>query len=539
MKRMSLRLLCLVLALWLAFGGLFACGNSSADPAADTGKTLNIALYSDMNSLDPLYAYDHTTNLVVNQITEGVLTYDENSKVVPNLAESWEVTDPTTYVYNMRDNVTFSDGSPMTMEDVLYSLERHRQDDLASYVGWMYDSVDTIEQTGDWQFTVKLKEPDANWQYVLATTAGHIISKAYCEEKADTFGKPAGGIIGTGAYVFDSWTTGSQVVLKKNPDYWAGADSVDIDTIVYKIITEDTSRVAAIVSGQVDFAFDPPEDMLDQIRAADNVNIEMIDTMMIMFLAMNTSKAPFDDINVRRAISCALDKQSIMDNIIKDSGLIASNTAFGPGLYMMAPEAWSAYVPTAKTYDYDMDQAAEYLSQSAYPDGFDTTIMYTSGNSVRGSISQILQAALTELGINAEIVALPGEEQNSVQFGTKTVDGSRDYDIGVFRWEADFPDVSGNLMPLFYSANAGAGGANCAEYRNETVDELLHRQSTLTDVDERVSLLQQANDIIVDEAPIIVIDYPKKIAVVSDKLSGFTLNASWIWNFTIKDMKMG
>ena len=186
------------------FGVLFAAvitasGCGSADPtttditsadgesatiAATTGgtaDTITWILTSDINSMDPTQAYDDVTNMVVNQVTEGILNFDSENKLVTNIAKSWECVDSTTYVYIIRDDVTFSDGSPLTMDDVLFSIERNRDPQVASLVGWMYDSVDTIEQTGDWELTVKLAKPDATWQYVFATTAGHIIEKAAFE----------------------------------------------------------------------------------------------------------------------------------------------------------------------------------------------------------------------------------------------------------------------------------------------------------------------------------------------------------------------
>lgn len=200
-----------------------AAGLSAVAVAESEEKdTLIVGLNSDITSLDPAYAYDHTTNQVVNQITEGLLTFDADGVMQPKLCESWEIVSPTTYVYQIRDDVTFSDGTPMTMEDVLFSVTRHQDPEVASYVEWFYSSVASIEQTGDWELTVELTEPDASWQYAFATTAGHIISKSYYEEHADNFGTPEGGILGTGAYKFTSWTTGSEIKLDYNENYWTG-----------------------------------------------------------------------------------------------------------------------------------------------------------------------------------------------------------------------------------------------------------------------------------------------------------------------------
>ena len=113
--------------------------------------TLNIALADEIVSLDPAYSYDNLTNQVVNQITQGLLYFDYSGQLQPQLCSSWEAKDATTYVYQIRDDVNFSDGTPMTMEDVLFSLNRHMDEEVASYLAWMYANVESIEQTGDWE----------------------------------------------------------------------------------------------------------------------------------------------------------------------------------------------------------------------------------------------------------------------------------------------------------------------------------------------------------------------------------------------------
>ena len=149
MKRGIAGLLAAVLLL-----GTMAC---SAPQSRE--DTVISQIYSDIVALDPARMYDGATMEVLQQVTEGILAQQMDGSMAPYLAETWKAVDETTYVYTMRSDVTFSDGTPMTMEDVLFSLQRHRDPAVASYMGWMFENVDTIEQTGDWEFTVKLKQP--------------------------------------------------------------------------------------------------------------------------------------------------------------------------------------------------------------------------------------------------------------------------------------------------------------------------------------------------------------------------------------------
>ena len=201
MKHYLKKGIALMLALAMCMTLLTACGGSSNGSGSESGNgaagnsqttpvekdgVFTWALMTDIVSLDPIYAYDTTTNAVVNNITEGLLYIDEDSQLQPLLCSSWEAVDETTYVYQIRDDVNFSDGSPMTMEAVMFSINRTIGTD--SYLAWMYANVASIEQTGDWELTVTLSQPDATWQYVPGTTACHIISKAHAEEVGDKLG---------------------------------------------------------------------------------------------------------------------------------------------------------------------------------------------------------------------------------------------------------------------------------------------------------------------------------------------------------------
>lgn len=536
MKRILATLLSAVLLLTLLAG----CGKKGNEPTpgnTEGGTTFTVALDSDIVKLDPAYAYDFTTNPVVNQITEGLLTFNENNELEPNLASAWKMTDDTTYVYTIRDDVTFSDGTPMTMEDVVFSLERVRND-ASAYVNWMMAGVASIEQTGDWELTVKLTAPSATWQYIPATTAGHVISKAQFEEAGDDFGTATGGLLGTGPFVFQSWTSGQEIVLAKNENYWDKDAKIDIDTLKFSIITEDTTRVIALQNGNVDFTPNTPLDMLDTVKGDDKLVVDGVETMGITYLAFNTQREPFNDPNVRKAIYHAIDMDSLHRDIIKDAGVKGTVLPQGSALYGTEPTAWEEYLAQAPVYEYNVEKAQEYLAQSSVPEGFTCHLM-VSDTSLRNTMALAIQEYLSAIGITVEIDKVSTDEHTAYQFGDADKmdeNGVRDYDMIIAGWEADYPDVSGNIEPLYAAANAGEGGANAAAYVNETVDNLISQQSQITDPVQRNTLLFQALDIITNDVPYIFLDYPVKQTTINSKYTGFTMNASWIWNLYFKNV---
>ncbi len=510
------RLLSLLLSALLMVGPLAACGGGATPSGSTPGTpggaekdTFTVALDSDIVKLDPAFAYDYTTNPVINQITQGLLVFDDNMQVQPLLAKSWEQVDDLTYVYQIRDDVTFSDGSAMTMDDVIFSLERTRDPALASYMSWMFDSVDTMEQTGDWELTVKLKVPDATWQYSLATTAGHVISKSFAEAAGDKLGTPEGGLMGTGPYKFVSWQNGTEVVLVRNENYW-GADPGYFENLVFKIISEDTTRVTAMTTGDVDCTMDPPSDMLSVLKDSPNVTLADSEGFGITYVAFNTEKAPFDNENVRKAIYHAINFQSIQENLIQDAGSPGTALPSSAALFSLEPERWADYAAGVPTYEYDVELAKSLLSEAGYADGFDCT-MCTSESSLRGAIALAMQNDLAAVGINVTLNKVSGDEHTAYQFGEiLDADGKRDYDMIMAGWEADYPDPAGNLIT---------------------------KQAQSSDSGERNTLMFEAFDIITDEVPYIFVYYPTKYLALNSAYTGVTMNAAWSWNLHLQNAR--
>lgn len=506
--------------------------NGTDNKGSGDGGSLTFALSGDIVSLDPAYSYDFTTNPVVTQITEGLLQFDENGHLQPLLAESWESVDPTTYVYKIREDVVFSDGTPMTIDDVIFSMQRIKEPDTASYVGWMYNNVEKIEKTDDWEITVTLTQPDTLWRYVPATTGGHVVSKAYYEENEADFGKPDGGVMGTGAFEYVEWKTGSEITLKKNENYWDKESGPYLDEVVFKVLPEGTTIVTGLKTGQVTATIGLPLDLIEVVQEMDNIKIDAVDSYMSNFVAMNVEVEPFNDINVRKAMNFALDKQKVMDKIVKDSGSAAYAVPVGPAMWSFALEQWEEAYEELPDYTFDMEKAKEHLAKSSVPDGFSATIM-TESDTLKLNTALALQAAVKPLGINLEIEKVTTEEAN-----TRAFSGERDYDLMMQTWGADFPDPVGNLQPVFHSNNRGDGGSNFSNYSNSEVDKYLDEQVVLTDDEQRTELMIKAEKIIAEDTPWIMIDHPKQMFVANDEVEGYTMKAMWYWDSFLKNVKM-
>jgi peptide/nickel transport system substrate-binding protein len=510
-----------------------ACGGKGK------GLTFTVALSEDIRALDPGLAWNYVTNQVTNQITEGLLTLDEHNNIVPELAKSWSQPDALTYVYEVREDIVFSDGTKMTMDDVVFSLERYRDPEGGTYFADFYADVERISATGPWQLTIKLSKPSAVFKYIPAIGAGRIISKAYYEKHRDDFGGPQGGILATGPFVYQSWTSGQEIVLKKNTRYWDKAKLVanGIDTLVYKIIPEDTTRVIALQTGSVDFSANIPLDMLDQLAQDKNTTLTSVASYSLNFLAFNTQRAPFDDVNVRKAVSHALNLPEFNRTIVKSAGTLGTVLPFGPALYGENTPRWEQYLAKTEPYDYDLAKARRFLAQSAYPNGFSAKVIIgeTSMYSQRGLF---LQEALKPLNITVEIIRVDGDLQDTYQMGgVLDRNGKRDYDMLFGGWEADYPDLNGNIETLYVSSQAGQDGYNAAAYSKPDIDSLIEAQRSETDPAKRFALQSQFMDIVVNDVPYIIFDYGARHSVLNKKYTGLAVSPAWLWVLPMQNLR--
>ncbi len=491
---------------------------------AEEKKVFNFGLEGDVVSLDPLTSYSFSTSPVVSQMLESWYTYVDNV-MVPTLATGYTLDETgTVYTFTFRDDVHFWDGSLMTAEDVVYSIERIMDPDNAGYTAWMHGSVDTVEATGEYEVTVTLKSPDATWLYATATNACAVVSKAYCEEAGEAFGTADGGIMGTGAYMYDKWIAGQEVLMLKNENYWDEDNQPFFDEVHFYIFLDHTTRLVALNNGELDATFQVPSSQKAMVNTAKGITMEFVPSVSSSTFFMNCQRAPLDDVNVRKAVSSLFDKEGFNKGV--SAGVASPGTAtFLPEpLRVYGDDQWEEFFATAPAYDYDMDKAAEYLAASAYPDGVDIIISIVPGDVTSKSASLALQEAGAKIGINFKI-----EEIAYSEYVTKLFSAEREYDIILVRWDADFPEPSTDLIPTLLTANTAAGGGNFSNYKNAEVDRLLLEQLGLTDDSERLKLILEASQIVAEEIPYLIFEYPLRGIAINDKVTGYSPSPFFLW----------
>jgi peptide/nickel transport system substrate-binding protein len=522
-----------LIAVTLAALALASCGKAGDASGKAKGGAIVFALTGDVAALDPAQAYDFTTNPVVNEITEGLLRFSPAGEILPNLAEKWESPDPLTYVYTLRKGVKFSDGTAMTADDVVFSLNRTRDPATASPLAWMFGSVADISKLDDSTVKVTLSTPDAQWKYALGTTAGHVISKAYYEARAATFGKPDGGLMGTGPFALKSWKAGSEIVLEKNKNYWDAANGPFIDKATFKIVEEDQTRITGLKTGEVTATVMLPVDLVPVVQGMANVTVQGVEGFGDDCIAFNTKSGPFADVHARKAALYAFNVKAVLDTIVKDTGVATKNQPVGSALWTYGKDTWQAFQDKAEDYAFDLAKAKAEMAKSGHPKGFKARLV-TDADSFRFNTAQAFQQNLKEIGIDLEIEKLTNKELTSRQFS-----GKRDYDAIMGNWGADYPDPAANVTPFYLASNVGDGGSNWAVYTNKKVDSLVSQQATLSDDTKRAELLTQALMLANADAPYIWVDHPKIFFAASKKFGGYTMSPIWYWDSILRTAYLG
>lgn len=521
--------------------GTDSTSESSSSTEATTEHAADEMIVGSMveaTSLDPAFNMSFGSYQVLNQVCDTVLSLDQDGNVVDGIAHM-EQTDPTTYVYTFQEGILFSDGTELTAEDAAFSIQHVMDPSVGGGASYKFSNVDSVEATDKYVMTIKLKQPDSSWAGQLSGEMGHVFSKAAYEAVGpDKFGTPDGLIIGSGAYKVDSWELGVQTVLSKNENY-RDVDDVDINKVTILYFSDTSAELMALKSGQIDQIIAPDANMFKDIDALDNVDRITADPKGGEYLAFNCQTGPFSDINVRKAVSAALDKNSLMISQYGESDSVEATSLYPPttALSFGKEELAKAAVET-KEPEYDLDAAKKYLSESAYPDGFDCNIM-SWGDMASANMCVAIQSMLKELNINVEVVQQTVDENIAAGYGfTLNEDGTRTYDMFLATWSTVANDSLNYYDALVTSKNIGQGGTNLASYSNAEVDSLVEAIKATTDEAEMTQNLIKVNEILTDDMPYCVIGYFKSSIALNKRFTYEKFSSSWIGNLDYADIKI-
>ena len=501
--------------------GTFAGTSANVAKAEEPkqGGTLTVSLASAPSKLDPIHYSGAYEGQIICAACDRLIEYnDELTEFVPSLATSWEVSDDgITYVFQIRDGVTFNpsdyhDRRPLTAEDVAYSLNRSAQfSDNARL-----SMLDKAEATGDLEVTCTLTNACAAFLTALTDAGNSIIAQEDVEGYGDSFNR---NVCGTGAFKLVEFSLDERATLEANEEYWLARPNVD--TLVFRFITDLTQNANAAVTGEVDIATDLQGEAIATVQASDAVEVLTTQALQISYIRFNSRDEiegrpnPLADVNVRKALAMAADWDAIRTALFKYDDAVAG--------YLPIPFGSWAYDASQESLapSYDIEQAMQLMSDAGYASGFDIS-MYVTNNQARVDLTTMLQGYWAALGVN--VTPVIGEWGS---FSDAVCGGKADAYAMSWSW---YPDPYFFLNNLFASNQTTAIG-NGAGYVNAEVDDLLLKAVQTTDQDERAKYYQQVIEIAMNDCVGVYYAVPNVFYAKNPRVHDFAQRADSMLRF--------
>ena len=515
---------------------------ATGEESTGTASGFTVQLGSNPETLDPALnsAIDGANTLIT--VFEPLLLIDENNEVIPGQAESYTVSDDgLVWTFTMRDGLKWSDGSDLTAKDFEYSFKRLAAPDTAApyaetVVGMIdgyadatgnpdkqgnmttepdFDALNVVASEDGKTLTVTLSYPCAYFDKLAAFAAMSPVQQATVEANGDAWCTEPDTYICNGPYCISEWVPSERLVLTKNPNYVGGWDSSKIvsDTITLLLLEDSSASYAAYNSGEAQLVKDVPTDEIPSLTKAEDGGDFYVDTILgTYYLSLNDQKEPFNDVNVRKALSLAIDRDYVANTIMQGTYTPAYNIV-GPGIVdengMFYDNANGGKTYISEDYEANLEAAKQALADAGYPNGEGFPVIEYSTNDVgyHTPVAEYLQQAWGELGITVNI--------NKVEWASFTpMRRAGDYDASRNGWVMDYNDPS-NMLELFTTGN----GNNDGKYSSADFDAAVEA-SKVADKSVHFQKLHEAEDILMKDYACIPVAYYNDFWLQSPSLKG-------------------
>ncbi len=505
---------------------LVGCGKGNFSQKASEGKsnTFRYPITSEITSLDPAKVQDGDTIDALQQVFEGLVKWDENSKVVPNIAEKWEISpDGKTYTFTLNKGVKFHNGREVKAADFKYTLERESDPSFSSETAPSYMSVIDGFKERLAKKATEIRGVKVVDDYHLAITTikpcpyflGLVTYPNYwvvCKEAVETVKEITNvkQMVGTGAYKADSYQERQLLTLVSNKDYRGGAPK--IDKIERPIIKDPVTRLNKFKSGELDLTRIERQDIEGLSKDAKfKDQVKYFERPALYYVGLNCKAyAPFKDRNVRRAFAMAINPLKVVDTILSgdsaDSKCPVAKSILPPSVFGFRTNA--AFIP------FDVAQAKKLLAAAGYPDGKGLPALTMYHRDGQTDVERVAVAITTQLHENLGI-----ECQTKMLPWGQYLDKHNKHQLEFFhmRWAADYLDPQ-NFLSLLLSTT---GAENRIDYSNPAYDALCAKGDTMVGNDvERLKLYAQAEDMVLQDAPFIPVYIEKDAELISSRVHG-------------------
>ncbi len=468
---------------------------------------IRVGYTQDASTLDPANHRSRISEGIIRNMYDGILARDEQMLVWPELAESFTQIDEVTYEATLHKGVMFHDGSEMTAEDVKFTFDRLTKEGAMggqtsprqSLLGPLVDTTIVDD------YTVRFTLANAWPVFPRMLPFQEVVSKAFVEQ-VGTEGL-ATQVNGNGPFKLVDWRQGDSIIMERFEGYYGGARGIEpvgpaqVDRIIFRIIPESASRVAALLAGEVDLINELPVHSMRRVE--ENPDTKVLRTLgtRSFFFLLNTTQPPFDDVRIRKAANHAVDKQIIIDKIL--DGLAV------PINGILSPQSFG-HNPDLPAYDHDPEKAKQLLAEAGHPDGIDVVL---DAEAEFKDLAEALAASMASGGIRAQVQLW---ESNALRAHWDPKN-PKERDMYFSSWGSGALDPAGIFMPVLRTDARG----NRSGYSNPEVDRLLDGANAEADQETRSQMYQDAQVIVNDEAPLVFLWVPQDIYGASARLEGW------------------
>ncbi len=493
---------------------LAACTSSSPTNTQSkyTGN-IKVGLSSDILTLDPLKSAALVDRQVMFNIYDTLVRVNQQNTIEPDLATSWSYLSPTQLVFTLRTDVKFQDGTRFDANAVVFNINRILSD-KASPRHSEISAVKSVAARDSSHVEFTLKQPFSPLLATLTDRAGMMLSPTAVQKLGANLSNNAPDA-GSGPFIFVNWVKGDHLTLKRNPHYWMkdsqGNALPYLQSIIYHPIVNGSVMYSNLETGTINAADSVDPNNVATARSNSSLVYKQIPGLSFYGMMLNTKASPLDNVHVRRAIEWSVNRQEIVANVLKGIGTVAQ----GP----LAASSW-AYDNNFAPYSYNINKAKAELALGNHPNGITFTLIVGSGSPLLTQEAQFLQSELQPAGITLEIK----QETSAAQLNdTET----HNFQAALLLWSGR-PDPDGNMYAWFHTG----GGFNWMQYSNPHVDALLEAARTSSDQAQRMIDYQQAQQLLLQDAPFVFINHGVSVQATTNKVKNFPLRPIGILDFT-------
>jgi peptide/nickel transport system substrate-binding protein len=473
-------------------------------------QSVTWAVYRDVNSLDPIFAFDYPENTADSLMCESLLLQAPGGALKPGLA-TVSTPSPTTMVFTLRPGVKFWDGQPVTPADVVYSLDRNTDPKLGGFYSAVFSRVSSIAATGSNQVTITLKQPDYWLEGELASMPGIIIEKSFAQQQGKNYGTPAGKIMCTGAYMFKSWNPGVGVVAVANPHYWNSSAKPLVQQITIKGASDVSAFTSAMLTNGIQGSYSFALPTLDQLKSSSSVKVYQGPGWSTDAFIISSFKGALGDVRVRRALSMALNRQGIINSVYRGAALMPKWLS-NPGTFGYGTSVFAAAYDSSPLLSQNI-AAAKKLVQQAGAAGKSITIGTSSQLANIAAVTGAYQAAGQAIGLKVALKSVSA--QNFINFFTDPkaragIDGFPTVNYG------DYADPAALLSTVVLPD----GSQNYTGFNDPKITSVLDQARSTADPAKRAALVAQAEKLTVQQMPWIPNAQPTSLLVLNKSLTG-------------------